>query len=98
MRLVRPISVRLLLPALVIGAFWGGLVDLLIWDGERYVVARIGVVLGPLAFALAINALERAERARVVPTAQEMEAAYRAEVARRMAAAEARGQLVRFRR
>ncbi|MBM2576622.1 hypothetical protein JQC91_09925 [Jannaschia sp. Os4] len=92
------LGVRLILPALVIGAVWGGLVDLLLWDGARYVMAWAGLVIGPAGFALAINALERREMERAGPSAQEMEAAYRAEVARRMAAAEARGDLVRFRR
>ena len=89
-----PFGLRLLLPAIVIGAFGGNLLDMLLWDGA-YPLTKAGIVVGPAVFALSMNALSRWERARageeIVP-----EAYRRAETEKRMAAAQGRGELVRF--
>ncbi|MGB3407853.1 MAG: hypothetical protein WBA67_10200 [Jannaschia sp.] len=89
------LGAHLLLPALVIGAVGGSAFDLLLGH-ERYVLASAGVVLGPVAFALAVNALERADAAHEQDMAALAERYREEQDDLRRAAAQARGELVRF--
>jgi hypothetical protein len=94
---MRILGVRLILPAMVYGAVGGSLIDMLA-GFEGWPAARLGVVLGPVGFALAINWLERAEAEWRASTRVDVEAYRRAETLNRMRAARAQGELVRFRR
>jgi hypothetical protein len=94
-RALPKVGVGLMLPAVVMGAFGGSLLDLLL--GNRgYLLAMAGVIVGPVAFGLAINALERSEDDAEARMAATMEAYRRTETERRRAAATARGDLVRL--
>ncbi len=89
------IGFHLLLPAMVVGAFGGGVLDVL-FASDGYPLAKVGTLLGPLVFAAALNGLERAEARCRTEVSDETDAYRRKETDRRLAAARGRGELVRF--
>jgi hypothetical protein len=96
LRLLPGLGINLVLPAMVMGAVAGSLLDLLLGH-DGYVLAKVGILAGPLIFAVSINALHRAEaRARThLPNPD----AYRAaETAKRMEAARKSGAVIPFKR
>ena len=88
-------GLRGVLPAMVAGAVFGSLWDMMLWD-DAYPMAKVGALAGPVALALLINALARADAARRAEAAAWVDAWRREETARRMAAARGRGELLRF--
>jgi hypothetical protein len=93
---LRALGLQMVLPAMVCGAVFGSLFDMLLGlDG--WPMTKAGVIAGAGGFALAINGLERAAR-RERRWEIDLDAYRRAETARRLAAAKGRGELVRFKR
>ncbi|MEL7182933.1 MAG: hypothetical protein AAFY65_05150 [Pseudomonadota bacterium] len=90
-RVLPKLGLNLVVPALVIGAVMGSMVDVIL-GSDGYPVAMLGTLLGPLGFALGINALDRAARLEV--EAPDPDAYRRAETEKRKQAAHARGELV----
>ena len=90
-------GLRGVLPAMAAGAFFGGLWDLLLWEGD-FPMAKVGAVAGPVALALLINALVRAGEVGRAEAAAWAEGWVAHETDRRMAAARGRGELIRFER
>ena len=95
LRVLPRVGLHLFLPAVVVGAIGGSLLDL-VMAHEGYPLAMVGVVLGPVGFALAINALERADAAHVDEMMALAEAYRREETEKRRRVATARGELIQF--
>ncbi|WP_308914874.1 hypothetical protein [Jannaschia sp. LMIT008] len=93
LRALPRIGLHLAAPAMVMGAVCGSLVDLLLGH-SGYPLAIAGVVAGPVAFALAINALHRAEDAHRDDMADMAERYRQTQTKERMAAARRRGELI----
>lgn len=80
---------------MVIGAVGGSMLDLLLAH-DGYPLAMAGVILGPVGFALAINALERADAEHTEEMVALAEAYRHEENEKRRKAAAAKGELIRF--
>jgi hypothetical protein len=93
-RLLPRCGLHLVVPAMGVGAVWCSMLDILLGH-EGYPLAMAGLVLGPVAFGLAINALHRREDDWREDVAA-IEAYRLAEDEKRRAAAEARGELVKL--
>ncbi|WP_371153327.1 hypothetical protein [Jannaschia sp. 2305UL9-9] len=94
LRALPRVGLHLLLPAMVVGAFGGSLLDLLLgWDR---LATLCGIVVGPVAFAIAINVLERLDDAHTDKMVALAEAYRRDETEKRRAAADKRGELMKF--
>jgi hypothetical protein len=85
-------GLQLVVPAMGVGAVWCSMLDILLGH-EGYPLAMAGLVLGPVAFGLAINALHRREGEWRDDVAA-IEAYRVAEDEKRRQAAERRGELV----
>jgi hypothetical protein len=94
LRVLPRCGLNLLLPAMVTGAVWGSLVDVLLGH-TGYPVAMAGLVIGPVGFGFAINALHRREEEWREDMAA-LEAYRKAEDEKRRQAAERRGELVKL--
>lgn len=94
LRALPRVGLHLLLPAMVIGAFGGSLLDLLLGNGSF--LTLVGVVAGPVVFAFAINGLEDSDQAHSDKLVALAEAYRRDENTKRRTAAEDRGELVKF--
>jgi hypothetical protein len=94
LRVLPRCGLQLVVPAMAVGAVWCSMLDILLGH-EGYPLAMAGLVLGPVAFGLAINALHRAEaRARTYLPDPD---AYRAtETAKRLEAARTSGVILPF--
>ena len=94
LRVLPRLGAQLIVPSMCVGAVWCSMLDIMLGH-DGYPFAMAGLVLGPVAFGLAINALHRREDAWRDDVAA-MEAYRLAEDDKRRAAAEARGELVRL--
>ncbi|TFL18229.1 hypothetical protein [Jannaschia formosa] len=95
LRLLPRCGTQLLIPAMGCGTVVGSLLDLLLGH-QGYPLAMAGLIVGPVAFGFAINALERAEAAFREDEAAAMEAYRIAETEKRREAAQRRGDLVKL--
>ncbi|SFI21393.1 hypothetical protein [Jannaschia pohangensis] len=95
LRVLPKVGLHLLLPAMVLGAVFGSLFDLLMTH-SGYPVALAGLVLGPVVFAFAINGITRADEAYAEKMAAYAESYRKAENAKRTIAAQERGDLVQL--
>lgn len=87
------VGLHLLIPAMVMGSVFGSLIDILLGH-DGYPLAMVGVIGGPVVFGLAINALQRCERARDADDVAWMEAYRLEETEKRRSAARGRGDLI----
>ena len=95
LRVLPQLGLNLVLPAMVVGAVQGSMVDILLGH-DGYPLAKVGVVLGPVIFAFTINALHRREDEWTDEMAALSEAYRKEETRKRQEAATARGELVKL--